>query len=529
MRSEQEIAAFLAGALAGDALAEFEAAAVAEPVLRRSLLEQRCISMGLHALLGRCAELEKGILCAVEAPPAAAAIARVVAQTSGMSAPPRIIPMRAQWARWALSAAAVMVFGALLVSIWRSFQDQRGETVAKAEMPITLERGTKTLDFAYGARVTAFAPARVQALGPAAARLISGHAVVFVPPAARGFSLETAAGVIVDLGTRFEATTQGADSVAVDVIEGRVEVSTRQRERLQLAAGDSAMRHATRGITARFAAREKPPSGETHLANPFVGASFYRNVDYVSAVLASAEREGGELGQKMRQVANYPTFLWLDSIAAVNGTDGYARSLAGHLDQALAQKANAIGLVIYNLPNRDAAALASNGELLVARDGLQRYKTEYIEAIFKTIKQPKYAGLRIVLVIEPDSLPNLIVNQRFPKVAEASKSGAYVQGIQYAVGTLRSLDNTYAYLDVGHAGWLGWPSNFRPFVELVKEVGAGIPGGNGKLDGFISNTANYNVFEEPYLSATQVFGGKPVRSLRGCYDWNDYIYERSFE
>ncbi|MCE9531095.1 MAG: glycoside hydrolase family 6 protein [Planctomycetes bacterium] len=270
------------------------------------------------------------------------------------------------------------------------------------------------------------------------------------------------------------------------------------------------------------------PQADAHLENPFVGASFYRNVDYVASVKAAADLQGGTLGKQMRQVANYPTFVWLDSIAAVNGTNGYPRSLAGHLDQALEQGANAIGIVIYNLPNRDGSALASNGELLIAQKGLSRYKSEYIDAIFNTIKQPKYGKLRIVMVIEPDSLPNLVTNLSFAKVKEAKTSGAYVQGVQYAVGTLRSISNTYAYIDVAHAAWLGWASNFKPFVDLLKEVGTDIPGGNSKVDGFISNTSNYNPFVEPYLTADQQIKGQSVRSLPGWYDSNDFIDEQSY-
>ncbi len=265
-----------------------------------------------------------------------------------------------------------------------------------------------------------------------------------------------------------------------------------------------------------------------HLDNPFVAATFYRNVDYVAAVNAAANLQGGAVGQQMRRVANFPTFVWLDTIAAVNGTGSYPRSLSGHLDQALLQGANAIGIVIYNLPNRDGSALASNGELLIAQNGLNRYKTEYIDVIYSIISQAKYSGLRIVMVIEPDSLPNLITNLSFPKVAEANTTGAYVQGVQYAIGTLRSLTNTYAYIDVAHAGWLGWPNNLTPFANLLKQVGAGIPGGNSKVDGFISNTANYNVFVEPYMTANQMISGQPVRSTPIWYDWNDHIEERSF-
>jgi cellulase/cellobiase CelA1/aryl-phospho-beta-D-glucosidase BglC (GH1 family) len=265
-----------------------------------------------------------------------------------------------------------------------------------------------------------------------------------------------------------------------------------------------------------------------HLDNPFVGANFYRNADYVAAVNAAANLQGGALGQQMRRVANFSTFVWLDTIAAVNGTGSYPRGLAGHLDQALEQGANAIGIVIYNLPNRDGSALASNGELLIAQNGLNRYKTEYIDVIYSIISQAKYSGLRIVMVIEPDSLPNLITNLSFARVAEANTTGAYVQGVQYAIGTLRSLTNTYAYIDVAHAGWLGWSSNLMPFANLLKQVGAGIPGGNGKVDGIISNTANYNVFVEPYMTANQMIGSQPVRSTPIWYDWNDHIEERSF-
>ena len=123
-----------------------------------------------------------------------------------------------------------------------------------------------------------------------------------------------------------------------------------------------------------------------HLDNPFVGATFYRNVDYVASVNAAANLQGGAVGQQMRRVANFPTFVWLDTIAAVNGTGSYSRGLAGHLDQALLQGSNAIGIVIYNLPSRDGSALASNGELLIAQNGLNRYKTEYIDVIYSIIE-----------------------------------------------------------------------------------------------------------------------------------------------
>ncbi len=281
-------------------------------------------------------------------------------------------------------------------------------------------------------------------------------------------------------------------------------------------------------LPSRLWSQDGAPAAERHLENPFVGATFYRNVDFTTAVNAAAQRQEGRLAQQMRLVANHPTFVWMDSIAAVSGGNGYPRGLASHLDQALEQRANAIGIVIYNLPNRDCAALASNGELQISQNGLNRYRTEYIDAILNIIRQPRYAGLRIVMVVEPDSLPNLVTNRAIAACRECIDSGVYVQGIQYAIGRLRSITNTYAYIDIGHAGWLGWPSNFNPFVDLLKRLGAGINGGNRKVDGFVSNTANYNPFVEPYLTANQMVGGQPIRSLQGWYDWNEHIDEQSY-
>ncbi len=67
-----------------------------------------------------------------------------------------------------------------------------------------------------------------------------------------------------------------------------------------------------------------------------------------------------------------------------------------------------IQVVIYNLPGRDCAALASNGEL--GPNDLPRYKAEYIDVIAEILRRPAYANLRIVTIIEIDSLPNLVTN-----------------------------------------------------------------------------------------------------------------------
>jgi cellulose 1,4-beta-cellobiosidase len=265
--------------------------------------------------------------------------------------------------------------------------------------------------------------------------------------------------------------------------------------------------------------------------NPYAGANGYINPDYAAEVTAAATAKGGTLGAAMAKVASQPTAVWLDRIAAINGANG-SKGLAAHLDAALAQQTSSgkqvvATIVIYDLPNRDCSALASNGELLIANNGLARYKTEYIDPIVAIMSQPKYASLRIATVLEPDSLPNLITNLSFAKCAEANSSGAYIDGVAYAAGKLHAISNVYTYVDVAHSGWLGWDSNLTPFVTLMGTLAGKTTGGFNAYDGFISNTANTTPTVEPYMTATQSISGNPVRSAN-FYQWNNYIDEQSY-
>ena len=187
-----------------------------------------------------------------------------------------------------------------------------------------------------------------------------------------------------------------------------------------------------------------------------------------------------------------------------------------------------ISVVVYDLPNRDCAALASNGELQVSQNGLARYKAEYVDPIAAILGDAKYRDLRIVTVIEPDSLPNLVTNLSNPKCAEAQSSGAYVQGIQYALDRLHPIPNVYTYLDIAHSGWLGWDSNFGPAVNLITQTIRGTVAGVNSVDGFITNTANYTPLDEPNLPDSGLtIGGQPIRSAK-FYEWNPYFDEADY-
>ncbi|HET6952633.1 MAG TPA: glycoside hydrolase family 6 protein [Acidimicrobiales bacterium] len=273
--------------------------------------------------------------------------------------------------------------------------------------------------------------------------------------------------------------------------------------------------------------------------NPFAGATGYVNPAWQAQVNQAADAAGGTLGSRMRVAGRQSTAVWMDRIGAID-PPGSAMGLADHLDAARFEDGAtgpsplAIQVVIYDLPNRDCAALASNGELLIAQDGLARYRTEYIDPIRAVLANPLYRDLRIVLVIEPDSLPNLVTNVSGPQASarciEAQQTGAYRDGVRYAVSQLSSLPNTHLYLDIAHSGWLGWPNNFDGTLgEFDRTLAAGQGGpGYDKIHGFVTNTANYTPLDEPFLPDPnrQVGSGQLLSST--FYEFNPRFDERDY-
>src|SRR5689334_11621761 len=191
---------------------------------------------------------------------------------------------------------------------------------------------------------------------------------------------------------------------------------------------------------------------QTHVDNPFVGATVYANPDYAAKVQTSiAQTTDAALRSKMQTVAQTPTFVWLDRIAAIAGGAGSA-GLQQHLDNALAQRQGSTPIVaqfvVYDLPGRDCAALASNGEIPLTAAGLAQYKTSYIDEIARIMSMPAYSSIRIVTVVEPDSLPNLVTNLNLQTCAQANSTNIYAQGVQYALNKLHAIPNVYTYLDI---------------------------------------------------------------------------------
>ncbi|MFE5917605.1 glycoside hydrolase family 6 protein [Streptomyces sp. NPDC056468] len=257
--------------------------------------------------------------------------------------------------------------------------------------------------------------------------------------------------------------------------------------------------------------------------NPYSGAKVYVNPEW--SAKAAAEPGGS-------RIANQPTGVWLDRIAAINGVNG-GMGLRDHLDEALTQKGSGelvVQLVIYNLPGRDCAALASNGEL--GPTELGRYKTEYIDPIAAILADPKYASLRIVTTIEIDSLPNLVTNTgsrptATPQCDVMKANGNYQKGVGYALGKLGDAPNVYNYIDAGHHGWIGWDDNFAASAAVMKEAATTEGATVNDVHGFIANTANYSALKENNFTINDTVGGKSVRESKWV-DWNRYTDELSF-
>ncbi|MFJ8079663.1 glycoside hydrolase family 6 protein [Streptomyces sp. NPDC096205] len=257
--------------------------------------------------------------------------------------------------------------------------------------------------------------------------------------------------------------------------------------------------------------------------NPYAGAKVYVNPEW--SAHAAAEPGGS-------RISNQPTGVWLDRTAAINGVGG-GMGLRAHLDEALRQKGTGelvVQLVIYNLPGRDCAALASNGEL--GPTEIDKYKTQYIDPIAAILADSKYRGLRIVTTVELDSLPNLVTNvtpraTATPNCDVMKANGNYQKGVGYALNKLGDIPNVYNYLDAGHHGWLGWDDNFGPSADMFKTAATTEGATVADVAGFIVNTANYSALKENNFKITDSVNGTSVRQSKWV-DWNRYVDELSY-
>ncbi|KAF8507392.1 cellulase [Gautieria morchelliformis] len=216
-------------------------------------------------------------------------------------------------------------------------------------------------------------------------------------------------------------------------------------------------------------------------SNPFIFATPFLIPEFVDEVkTAVANLSDPSLATQAAQVENIPVFFWMDVAAKVDTFGTYlAAANASGADQL-------VQAVIYDLPDRDCAAAASAGEFSIANGGATLYKN-YIDNIAAQIE--KYPNVRVVLVIEPDALANLVTNKSVPKCAGAEST--YIELVSYAISKLQQ-QNAWLYLDAGNSGWLGWPANLSPAAQLYGKVlsGAGI---NATVRGLATDVSSFNL------------------------------------
>jgi cellulose 1,4-beta-cellobiosidase len=249
--------------------------------------------------------------------------------------------------------------------------------------------------------------------------------------------------------------------------------------------------------------------------NPLVGVTGYVNSDWKAHALAE---QGGD------RVASTPTAIWLRTIASITAKNG-GTSLRQHLDNALAQGAGYIEVVLYDVPGRGCANLVADWEL--GSSDLSRYESLFVDAIAAIEADSKYSGLRIVNIIEPDSLVNLVTDISDSQCGSPTTRDLYVASVQYALGKLGAIPNAYNYLDIGNHGVLGWSNALLPAADLFASTIRGAAGGFGTVAGLVSNVANYAATVEPFFSATTTVNGTQVRKSKWV-DWADYVDEATF-
>ncbi|CAI7866943.1 unnamed protein product [Closterium sp. NIES-54] len=231
--------------------------------------------------------------------------------------------------------------------------------------------------------------------------------------------------------------------------------------------------------------------------NPYTGVQPYLNLGYAASVKAAVRTALPSDAPFFASVAQYPTALWLNTMASLD-------SIPGHLSDAAAQ----------------AGGKSSNGE--IPKGGFDTYKTKYIDVAMARL-QKKAANVRLSLVIEPDSLPNIATNMGTNR-CDATTDKEYMEGVTYAIAELSQIPDTTLCLDSGFGGWLDecvCRVQFVPFHANQPPVL------------FHPPTSAIAVLPTSlFASGCPALGKCPLAKNAStdeiCYDWNSCIDENRF-
>ena len=254
------------------------------------------------------------------------------------------------------------------------------------------------------------------------------------------------------------------------------------------------MMHALTALAAMGSLDRAPPD-----PNPFRGVDFLRAVKYTEGVGGSIQKAGGlgdELGQLAARAARIPTAIWLDKISELPRAQEA-------LEMATEQQSRTgtpvlVVFVVYNMPGRDCGARASNGEIS-ASAGLPAYENTYLQPLLAIVRQ--YPKPRIVFLIEPDSLPNLVTNMWSPKCAAVRQT--YIDGVARAAEVLGPVGTVY--LDVGWSGWIGSWSAHKMAAVLDSVLNRMPEAAVAQVRGIVTDISNYGTtFKEVDYAKTML-------------------------
>ncbi|KAK2740579.1 hypothetical protein FQN55_008788 [Onygenales sp. PD_40] len=234
-------------------------------------------------------------------------------------------------------------------------------------------------------------------------------------------------------------------------------------------------------------------AGRPHLssrqdANPFEGRQLFVNPTYSEALeqTKSAFTQSGDTenaGKVQFIQDNIGTFVWVSNVASLDNID--AAITSARAAQQAGQE-QIVGLVLYDVPDRDCSAGESSGEFKVDEGGLERYKSEYIDPYAQKVMGA--TDLQFAIVLEPDAVANMITGKDIPLCANAAEPQR--DAIAYAIQSLQS-DHIHLYLDAANSGWLGSQTSAAA-AEFGTIVGKA---SNGKIRGFSINVSNYFPFQ----------------------------------
>jgi ferric-dicitrate binding protein FerR (iron transport regulator) len=151
-----------------------------------------------------------------------------------LSAAAASVAALAAWGIWIVTRPPVVgqLTQAAPGAVWQHQSEvlKAGEFLYRGQR-LQLVRGRALLTLGSGARVVLEGPARLHIIDDNRVQLVSGRVGATVPTQAIGFTIETASGDFVDLGTEFTLEVQSDGKCRLFVFTGMVEVRPRNSGR----------------------------------------------------------------------------------------------------------------------------------------------------------------------------------------------------------------------------------------------------------------------------------------------------------